>query len=213
LTSYHDAPPWAEIGPTLGYEGTDHAYRTAHPTAHPTANPITRGLAVALAILSAIGLLASVLLAIDGWRALSQPNADLMCAWDAAIDCAPAMSLWQAQLLGFPNAYLGIATWSIALTANMALLAGVTARWFRLGLLIGSAAGQALVFFLMFTTFSQLPALCPWCTVIWVVMWPLLWLQIVTFRPRLLPLRWPVLAGGYLVAAIIGLLTMGLRVF
>lgn len=173
----------------------------------------TRNYGIGLAVLSAIGLLASFLLAIDGWRALVQgAEADLMCAIDATIDCAPAMSLWQAQILGFPNSYLGIFAFATALAATVAMIAGVTARGFRLGLLIGTALGQLLIFFLMYTTFSSLPALCPWCTVIWIIIWPLLWLQIVDFKPALRHLRWPVLIGGYLLASIVGLLTMGLRV-
>ena len=174
------------------------------------------------AALSAIGLLASFLLAIDGWRALVQgADAELMCAFDAALDCAPAMQLWQAQILGFPNAYLGIFAFATALAVSMSMLAAagqgyVTARWLRLGLLIGTALGQLLIFFLMYTTFSSLPALCPWCTVIWIIIWPLLWLQIVDLfavrAPNLRTFRWPVLVGGYLIAIIVGLLTMGLRV-
>ena len=172
---------------------------------------------IALAALSAIGLLASFLLSIDGWRALVQgADAQLMCAFDATLDCAPAMQLWQAQILGFPNAYLGVFAFATALAVSMGLLAGATARWLRVGLLIGTALGQLLIFFLMYTTFSSLPALCPWCTVIWVIIWPLLWLQIVDLfsdrAPSLRTFRWPVLAGGYLIATIIGLLTMGLRV-
>ena len=182
----------------------------------------SKALYLAFALLSAIGLLASFLLAIDGWRALVQgADAELMCAFDAALDCAPAMQLWQAQILGFPNAYLGIFAFATALAISMSMLAGagqgyVTARWLRLGLLIGTALGQLLIFFLMYTTFSSLPALCPWCTVIWIIIWPLLWLQIVDLfadrAPLLHTLRWPVLAGGYIVAIIVGLLTMGLRV-
>lgn len=171
------------------------------------------GYAVALAILSAIGLLASLLLAIDGWRALQQgSDAQLLCSIDPALDCAPAMQLWQAQILGFPNSYLGIFAFATALAVSMAFLAGATTRWFRIGLLIGTILGQLLIFFLMYTTFTLLPALCPWCTVIWIVTWPLLWLQIVSFRPRLNYLRWPILVGGYVIATIIGLLTMGLRI-
>jgi len=184
------------------------------------AAPLSRNpksLYLAFALLSTIGLLASFLLAIDGWRALVQgADAQLMCAFDAALDCAPAMQLWQAQILGFPNAYLGIFAFATALAVSMSMLAGAHARWLRVGLLIGTALGQLLIFFLMYTTFSSLPALCPWCTVIWIIIWPLLWLQVVDLfadrSPLLHTLRWPVLAGGYLIAIIVGLLTMGLRV-
>lgn len=205
-------------------------------------------------ILSAIGLLASGMLAYDGWRSLVDAEHTLICAIDPAIDCGPAMGLWQARILGFPNSYLGIATFSVAVTWAAARLAGARARWFRWGLLAGSVAGQVLIFFLMYTTFSQLPALCPWCTVIWIIMWPLLWFQIVdaienAAAPGLdgraelgldgradaagdlesaddlvadaawLPTpvnplaryRWFVLAGGYLLALAVGLVTMGPR--
>jgi len=182
----------------------------------------------AMLLLSVIGLLASGMLAYDNWRSLVNPEQSLICSFDPAVDCGPAMSLWQAQIFGFPNAYLGIAAFSVAVTWAAGRLAGSHARWFNRGMLIGSVLGQLLIFFLMYTTFSQLPALCPWCTVIWLIMWPLLWLQIVealevgrgyseianeptvTASP-LVRHRWPILAAGYVLAFAIGLVTIGPR--
>lgn len=176
-------------------------------------------------VLSVIGLLASGMLAFDGWRAAVDPNQSLICAIDETIDCAPAMELWQARIFGFPNAYLGIAAFSVAVTWAAARLAGAQSRWFRSGMLVGTVLGQFLIFFLMYTTFSQLPALCPWCTVIWIIIWPLLLLQIVDAilydgiigggptATALVQHRWPILAAGYIIPAAIGMLTMGARIF
>lgn len=177
----------------------------------------------AMLVLSAIGLLASGMLAFDGWRSLANPDQSLICSFDPAVDCGPAMALWQARIFGFPNAYLGIAAFSVAVTWAAARLAGARARWFNRGMLVGSALGQLLIFFLMYTTFSQLPALCPWCTVVWIIMWPLLWLQIVdalqdangdNSEIAISPLvrhQGPILVGGYLLAIAVGLLTIGPR--
>ncbi|MDR2722879.1 MAG: vitamin K epoxide reductase [Cellulomonadaceae bacterium] len=192
-----------------------------------------RTLAIALTVLGAVGLVASLSLAVDGWRALvaaadGVTDHVLACSIDETLDCAPAMALWQAQILGFPNAYLGVGAFSVMVTSGVAMLAAAPqqlARWFRLALLAGSGLGQVLVLFLMATTFTQLPALCPWCTVIWIVMWPLLWLQVVDAvadagslvvpdgLARLVGReRWLLLAIGYVLAAAVGLAVMGPRV-
>ena len=139
-----------------------------------------RRLPLTMLILGIIGFIASYALAIDGWRALVDDEHVLMCAIDETLDCAPAMELWQASFFGFPNPYVGIMAFTVVITLAVVWLAmGSPPRWLRIGLLIGTALGQLFVFFLMYTTFTLLDALCPWCTVVWIIMWPLLWLQIV----------------------------------
>jgi uncharacterized membrane protein len=197
---------------------TDGVAGNATPGTWITDRTLNRGRWLVIAALAAIGLLASAMLAYDGWRALVDADHELMCSIDPTIDCGPAMGIWQARAFGFPNPYLGLAAFATALTAAMARLAGSRANWFRTGLLAGSIFGQGFVLFLMFTTFTQLPALCPWCTVIWTIIWPMLLLQIVDLLESsggangLVRHRWAVMAGGYVLAALIGLLTMGMRV-
>jgi len=187
-----------------------------------TSSGINRRRVWTMLVLSVFGLLASGMLAFDGWRSLANPNESLLCSFDPAVDCGPAMQLWQAQIFGFPNAYLGIAAFSVAVTWAAARLAGARARWFNRGMLVGSVLGQLLIFFLMYTTFSQLPALCPWCTVVWLIMWPLLLLQIVdaletessrtgTTVSPIVRHSLPILVGGYLLAFAIGMVTIGPR--
>ena len=178
-------------------------------------------LPVILTLTGAVGLLASWLLAVDGWNSLRNPGADLMCALGAGMDCAPAMDTWQARLLGFPNAYLGIGAFTVLTVVGVQWLsAGAPARWFRRCLLLGSVAGMALVWFLMYTTVSSLPALCPWCLVVWIAMWPALLFQVdrgmqvgdVPASPGLAravrAYRWAVLVVGYVLAAAVVVIGM-----
>ena len=48
-----------------------------------------------------------------------------------------------------------------------------------IGLLAVTVAAQLLIFFLMWSSFYALVRLCPACMVVWTIMWPLLWFQVV----------------------------------
>jgi hypothetical protein len=90
------------------------------------------------------------------------------------------MDSWQGALLGFPNPYLGVAAFPVVVTTGVMLLLGTRLpRWYWMSLLAGTVLGQALIFFLMWTSFYDIVALCPYCMVVWTIMWPLLWYQIV----------------------------------
>ena len=59
--------------------------------------------------------------------------ADLSCNISSTISCATVGLSWQASLLGFPNAFLGLVTQPVLITIAVAALGGVRfPRWFML---------------------------------------------------------------------------------
>jgi uncharacterized membrane protein len=118
----------------------------------------------------ALGLFASFMLAIEEFHHLKHPDAPLNCDLNPIVSCGPAMDVWQGHaLLGIPNQFLGIITFTVMLTMGMALLAGARfKRWFWLGLQAGMFAGFVFVTWFIYQSIWVLEHLCPYCMVTWV---------------------------------------------
>lgn len=98
------------------------------------------------------------------------------------------MTTEQAEVFGFPNPVIGIASFAVVATVGVALLAGAQfARWFWLGMLIGTGAGVVFVHWLAFQSLYRIGALCPYCMVVWAVMIPTFWTRSSTPQPSDLP--------------------------
>lgn len=118
----------------------------------------------------ALGLLAAFILALEEFHHLKNPGAPLNCDLNPVVSCGPAMDVWQGHaLLGIPNQFLGIITFTVMLTMGVALLAGARfKRWFWLGLQAGMFAGLVFVHWFIYQSIWVLQHLCPYCMVTWV---------------------------------------------
>ncbi|WP_278234839.1 vitamin K epoxide reductase family protein [Isoptericola sp. AK164] len=175
-----------------------------------------------LVVLGAVGFGGAMWLAVERILKLQDPDRVTSCSINLFLDCGIAMESWQGALLGFPNPFIGVAAFPVVITSGVVLLAGARLpRWYHLWLLGGTVLGQLLVFFLMWTSFSVLVALCPACMVVWTIMWPLLWYQVVHtvqeghlrvgegLRRLVLGYRGVILVIGYVVAVAWLLLAVG----
>ena len=80
---------------------------------------------------SLLGIVASLVLSIDAIELAKDPTADLSCNINSVISCGTVGSSWQASLLGFPNAFLGLIAEPVVITIAVAALGGVRfPRWF-----------------------------------------------------------------------------------
>jgi uncharacterized membrane protein len=160
---------------------SDSAISDQNDAAAPDRTPFgARTMGLLLVVLGGIGFAASFALAWEKYLKLLDPDRTASCSINLFVDCGAAMSSWQGALLGFPNPYLGVAAFPVVITTGVMLLLGTRLpRWYWMSLLGGTVLGQALVFFLMWTSFYDIVALCPYCMVVWTIMWPLLWYQIV----------------------------------
>ncbi|MFC8597611.1 vitamin K epoxide reductase family protein [Isoptericola sp. NPDC057191] len=135
---------------------------------------------VLLTVLGSIGFGAASWLAIEEYLKLLDPNRVTSCSFNVFLDCGVAMMSWQGTLLGFPNPYLGVAAFPVVITTGVVLLAGARLpRWYHRSLLAVTVVAQLFIFFLMWTSFYALVRLCPACMVVWTIVWPLLWFQVV----------------------------------
>jgi uncharacterized membrane protein len=122
---------------------------------------------VTMLVASVASLVASFVLAVDALRLAENPDADLGCNINAVISCGTVAGAWQSQLLGFPNAFLGLVTEPVVITLAIASLGGVRfPRWFMLTAQLFYTVGLVFAYWLFHQAMFDIGALCPWCLLI-----------------------------------------------
>jgi uncharacterized membrane protein len=114
-----------------------------------------------------LSLLASFVLSVDAVTLAANPAADLSCNINAVISCATVGTSWQAHLLGFPNAFLGLIAEPVVITIAVASLGGVRfPRWFMFSAQIVYTIGVLFAYWLFYQAMFHIGALCPWCLLV-----------------------------------------------
>lgn len=122
---------------------------------------------VEMLVSSILGLVASLVLSIDAIELAKDPTADLSCNINAVLSCGTVGASWQASLLGFPNAFLGLIAEPVVITIAVAALGGVRfPRWFMNSALAVYAIGLGFAYWLFLQAYFVIGALCPWCFLI-----------------------------------------------
>lgn len=118
-------------------------------------------------ISSLLGLIASLVLSAEAITLAKDPTAGLSCDITAKISCSVVGLSWQANLFGFPNAFLGLIAEPIVITVAVAGLSGVRfPRWFMLTAQAIYFIGFAFAIWLFFQAYFVIGALCPWCLLV-----------------------------------------------
>lgn len=122
---------------------------------------------VEMLVSSILGLVASLVLSIDAIVLAENPAADLSCNINSVLSCGTVGASWQASLLGFPNAFLGLMAEPVVITIAVASLGGVRfPRWFINAAMAVYAIGLAFAYWLFWQAYFDIGALCPWCFLI-----------------------------------------------
>lgn len=133
-----------------------------------------RGWALVLVVGSAIGFLASMILTVDRFKLLANPETVLVCDISPFVTCGPVMSSAAGALFGFPNPLLGVAGFALAGTTGMVLLGGATlARWYQAAFTVGCLLAVVFLTWLQTQTLYVIGALCIWCMAVWAVTIPM----------------------------------------
>jgi uncharacterized membrane protein len=123
-----------------------------------------------------IGTLASLLLTIEIFDRLKDPNFVPACNLNPILSCTSVADSTQSHAFGFPNYFLGIAGYAAIATIGAVLLAGAKLkRWFWLMLEIGLVFAMSFITWLQFQTLYRIGALCIFCMIVWSVTGPLFW--------------------------------------
>jgi len=114
-----------------------------------------------------LSLLASFVLAVDAISLAEDPTTSLSCNVSAVVSCGAVGTSWQAHLLGFPNAFLGLITEPVVITIAVASLGGVRfPRWFMLAAQTVYTLGLVFAYWLFYESMFVIGALCPWCLLV-----------------------------------------------
>lgn len=123
-----------------------------------------------------IALIASTVLSIEVFNKLKNPAYVPACNLSPIFSCTSVADSPQSRVFGFPNYFLGIASYSALAAIGAALLGGARfKRWFWLSLQAGMTLAIAFVFWLQYQSLYRIGALCPFCMVVWTVTIPMFW--------------------------------------
>ncbi|NLE97686.1 MAG: vitamin K epoxide reductase family protein [Propionibacterium sp.] len=115
-------------------------------------------------IFGIISLVASFVLSYDAVVLAADPDAILGCSINAMFDCAVVGRSWQASVLGFPNAFLGLISEPVVMTIAVLGLSKVRMpRWFMFTANIVYLLGVTFAYWLLWQSTVEIGALCPWC--------------------------------------------------
>lgn len=126
-----------------------------------------RGAYVEMLISAGLGLVAALVLSIEAITLAGDPNAALSCNVSETISCTKVGISWQANVLGFPNSFLGLIAEPVVITVAIAGLAGVRfPRWFMNTAMVFYSIGLAFAYWLFYEAYFDIGALCPWCLLV-----------------------------------------------
>ena len=113
---------------------------------------------------SGLGLLASFMLSIESLVLAKNSHAVLNCDLSSALSCSAVANHWSAELLGFPNSFIGIVTLPVMVTIAVALLADTKfPKWFMRAAQLGVVAGLLFAAWMFYMSYFEIGVLCPWC--------------------------------------------------
>ena len=114
-----------------------------------------------------ISLAASFALSVDAIALARDPAATLACNINSVISCGTVGLSWQASLLGFPNAFLGLIAEPVVITIAVASLGGARfPRWFMMSAQVVYTIGVLFAYWLFQQSLMVIHALCPWCLLV-----------------------------------------------
>ncbi len=138
--------------------------------------------AIFLVVFGAAGWWASFQLTLDKFIVLEKgKDAALNCNVSALVQCGTNLNSPEGSAFGFPNPVLGLGGFAAVIAVGVSLLAGARfSRWYWWLFNLGIAGALAFVIWLIGVSFFRLGTLCPWCALVYLVMFPLFW--VVTIR-------------------------------
>lgn len=135
-------------------------------------------LGYALLVMGCIGMGASLLLTLEKFAILADPDYIASCTVSPIVSCNNVVSSAQAETFnGIPNPLFGVFGFAAMLTAGMTLLAGAKKlhRYYWWALLVGALLGSIFSGYLIFQAFYRIGALCLYCMAVWYVSFTTFW--------------------------------------
>ena len=118
-------------------------------------------------LFAVISLVASFVLSYDAIKLAENPDQSLACDVAVWLSCSKVGLSWQAQVFGFPNAFLGMISEPVVMTIAVASLCKVRfPKWFMFTANVVYLLGVIFAYWLLFQSTFVIGALCPWCLLV-----------------------------------------------
>jgi uncharacterized membrane protein len=122
---------------------------------------------ITMLVSSLFSLAASLVLSVDAISLAKNANSKLFCDINAVVSCGKVALSWQSNLLGFPNAFIGLICEPVVITLAMAGLGRTQfPKWFLKTALAIYFIGLSFALWLLSQSFFVIKAFCPWCLVV-----------------------------------------------
>ena len=122
---------------------------------------------ITMLVSSLLSLAASLVLSVDAISLAKNANSKLFCDINAVVSCGKVALSWQSNLLGFPNAFIGLICEPVVITLAVAGLGKVKfPKWFLKTALAIYFVGLSFALWLLSQSFFVIKAFCPWCLVV-----------------------------------------------
>ena len=122
---------------------------------------------ITMLVSSIFSLAASLVLSVDSITLAKNAGSKLFCDINAVVSCGKVALSWQSNLLGFPNAFLGLICEPVVITLAMAGLGRTKfPKWFLKTALGVYFIGLSFALWLLSQSFFVIKAFCPWCLVV-----------------------------------------------
>ena len=126
-----------------------------------------RRTSLAMIVSGFIGLVTSFVLSIEAWQLAADSSTRFGCDVSAVLSCSTVAQTWQARILGFPNAFLGIFFEAVVLAISVGIAAGVRfPRWYMACTNLLYTVALFFAFWLFSQSYFIIQVLCPWCLLI-----------------------------------------------
>lgn len=115
-------------------------------------------------LFATLSLIASWVLSYEAIQIAADPNYVANCSINEILDCVKVGSTWQANVFGFPNAFLGLIAEPVVMTIAVASLSGTRfPKWFMFTANAIYLLGVIFAYWLLYQSTYDIGALCPWC--------------------------------------------------
>ncbi|HEY3293125.1 MAG TPA: vitamin K epoxide reductase family protein [Candidatus Nanopelagicaceae bacterium] len=122
---------------------------------------------ITMLVSSILSLAASLVLSVDSITLAKNAGSKLFCDINAVVSCGKVALSWQSNLLGFPNAFIGLICEPVVITLAMAGLGRTKfPKWFLKTALAVYFIGLSFALWLLSQSFFVIKAFCPWCLVV-----------------------------------------------
>lgn len=116
---------------------------------------------------SILCLVSSFVLSADAVKLAANPSTVLSCDINSVISCGKVAETWQAHVLGFPNAFLGLICEPVIILLTLSMVLRVRfPRWFMISANVVYLCGLVFALWLFSQSLLVIHAFCPWCILV-----------------------------------------------